>query len=170
MKNVRQCSDKQQYQLCTGRASLQLSLFRPNSNTHRQVQFICNFLFFPVICSRWECSLLCVLTACVQHALVLCSKVRQKAKAFILAAAAVPLLCKLYFCRGVKGNGKGAEQRIARAGQCSLLAYFGCFYFGFLATGISLPPLTDWQQNPRLPHLILTVTADAVTCLPGCCL
>lgn len=92
MKNVRQCSDKQLYQLCTGHTSLQLSLFRPNSNTHRQVQFICNFLFFPVICSRWERSLLRVLTACAQHALVLCSKVRQKAKAFLLAAAAVPAL------------------------------------------------------------------------------
>lgn len=91
MKNVRQFSDKQLYQLCIGRASLQLSLFRPNTNTQRQVQFICNFLFFPVICSRWECNLLCILTACVQHALVFCSKFRQKAKSFILAAA-VPAL------------------------------------------------------------------------------
>lgn len=93
----------------------------------------------------------------------------RKPKHFFLLLL-LSLLCKLYFCRRGKGNGKGAEQRIARAGQCSLLVYFGCFYFRFLAMGISLPPLTDWQQNPRLPHLILTVTADAVTRLPGCCL
>lgn len=77
---------------------------------------------------------------------------------------------KLYFWREVKGNEKGTEERIATAGQCSLLAYFGCFYFRFLAMGISLPPLTELQQTPVLPHFILTAMADAVTRLPGCCL
>lgn len=61
---------------------------------------------------------------------------------------------KLYFCRGVKGNGKGTEERIATAGQCSLLAYFGCFYFRFLTMGISLPLLKERQAESQapLPH------------------
>lgn len=128
---------------------------------------ICNFLFFPFICSRWEHNLLCVLTVCVHWYFAV--KSERKPKHFLLLLL-LSLLCKLHFCRGMKGSGKGAEQRIAWTGQCSLLAYFGCFYFRFLAMGISLAPLADWQQNPRLPHLVLTVTADAVTCLPGCCL
>lgn len=167
MKNVRRFSDKQLYQLCIGRASLQLSLFRPNSNTHRQVQISVIFFFSPLICSRWEHNLLCVLTVCVHWYFAV--KSERKPKHFLLLLL-LSLLCKLHFCRGMKGSGKGAEQRIAWTGQCSLLAYFGYFYFRFLAMGISLAPLADWQQNPRLPHLVLTVTADAVTCLPGCCL
>lgn len=169
MKNVRWFSDKQLYQLCIGCTSLQLSLFRQiQTHTDRYSSSVI-FFYFPVICSRWEHNLLCVLTACVQHALIFFAikSDRNPKHLFLLLLS---LLCKLYFCRGAKDSGKDAEQRNARTGQCSLLAYFGCFYFMFLAMGISLPPQTDWQQNPRLPHLILTVTADAVTRLPGCCL
>lgn len=148
MKNVRWFSDKQLYQLCIGCTSLQLSLFRQiQTHTDRYSSSVI-FFYFPVICSRWEHNLLCVLTACVQHALIFFAikSDRNPKHLFLLLLS---LLCKLYFCRGAKDSGKDAEQRNARTGQCSLLAYFGCFYFMFLAMGISTVLLR--QTGSRIP-------------------
>lgn len=61
----------------------------------------------------------------------------------------------------MKGDGKSRGERAAEP-RYSLLAYFGCFYFSSSVLGISSPALTEWQQAPRLPRLILTATAEAV--------
>lgn len=117
MKNVRQFSDKQLYQLCIGRASPQLSLFKPNSNTHRQVQIICNFLFFSVICSRWEHNLLCVLTAYVHHALVFCSKVRQKNQSIPPCCCCCPCFVSCIFAEEWEVVGKVQNRGLQRLGS-----------------------------------------------------
>lgn len=170
MKNVKHFSDKQLYQLCIGCACLQLSLFRSNSNTDRQVQFICKFFSFPFQSFAADGStrhFLCRLHMYSTHQCFVGKSDRKLHNSFLLLLSPP---CKLCFCSGVKGKRKGMEKRIVMAWQYSLLSDFGCFYFRSLAMGISLPPLTEQQQNPRLPHLVLTATADAVTRLPGCCL
>lgn len=161
-ENARHFNDKQSYQLCIWRTCLQLSLFRPNSNTHRKVQFIWNLFFFfflPVIESRWERNSLYWLHVYSIHWRSVVKSGGKTQRLFLL----LPLLPgKLYFCKRLKGNGKRTEKRTAVPGHHSLLAYFACSYFRFLATGISFSLRTGQQQTLRLPHLILTMTAKDV--------
>lgn len=117
------------------------------------------FFFLPVIESRWERNSLYWLYVYSIHWRSVVKSGGKTQRLFLL----LPLLPgKLYFCKRLKGNGKRTEKRTAVPGHHSLLAYFACSYFRFLATGISFSLRTGQQQTLRLPHLILTMTAKDV--------